>query len=125
MFESWPNDMAPPTRMVVDPPLPVLVDLTVALNNPDDKFRRDTVALRIKAQGINTNTQGAQGLLYAWMQSTSAGWWGLVSFDLHTGDGRGHIGIQQWCPARSLQPAPSTGHDSGSVGPRTSRKMPS
>lgn len=107
MFEQWINEMEPPTHLVVDPPLPVLVDLTQAMRNPDDAFRCDKVSMRVKAEGISTKSAGTQGLLYAWMQTTAGGWWGLVAFELRTGNGSGQVDIQQWCPARSLQRGPS------------------
>lgn len=53
MFEGWICELGPPTRKIVEPALPVLVDLSVALNNPDDAFRRDVVPMRIKLEGIS------------------------------------------------------------------------
>ena len=41
MFEDWPVTMHPSPRRVVDPPLPVIVDLSCLITNPDDQFRRD------------------------------------------------------------------------------------
>lgn len=49
MFEDWPVTMDPPPRTVVDPPQPVLVDLSRILDNRDDAFRRDAVSMRVKA----------------------------------------------------------------------------
>ncbi|SLE90189.1 Uncharacterised protein [Mycobacteroides abscessus subsp. abscessus] len=109
MFEGWICELGPPTRKIVEPALPVLVDLSVALNNPDDAFRRDVVPMRIKLEGISTNSAGTLGILHAWIQTTAGGWWGLVTFDLSTGNGRGRLTMRQWCPARSLKPAPTGG----------------
>ena len=107
MFECWVNEMDPPTRLVVDPPLSVLVDLTQAMRNPDDEFRCDRVSMRVKFEGISTKDSATQGLLRAWMQTTAGGWWGLVAFELRTGNGHGRVSIEQWCPARSLRRQPS------------------
>lgn len=118
MFEGWVCELVPPTRMMVEPAMPVLVDLSIALNNPDDAFRRDAVAMRVKMEGISTNSEGTLGVLHAWIQTTAGGWWGLVTFDLSTGNGRGRLTMRQWCPARSLKPASS----GNAVGPsRVSR----
>lgn len=87
------------------------MDLSVAFHNPDDRFRRDTVTLRVKAEGLDlaAKPEGAAGLLLAWAQSTSGGWWGLVTMELRTGNGKGALPVRQWCPARALRPAPAEG----------------
>lgn len=105
MFEDWPVAMSPPTRRVVDPPRPVLVDLSHLIANPDDSFRRDEVALRIKLEGLDFRGQ-APGQLHAWAQSTQGGWLGLVTVDVPTGNGAGKLTMHQWCPARAVTPAP-------------------
>jgi len=38
---------------MVDPPKAVFVDLNRLIVNPDDAFRRDEVALRIKNEGLD------------------------------------------------------------------------
>lgn len=106
MFEGWPCDMEPPTRMLVDPPLPILVDLSLVLSNPDDRFRRDTVPLRVKCEGLQTNEKDVPGVLHAWAQSVSAGWLANISCTVHTGNHKGHLEIRQWCPAKAIKPAP-------------------
>lgn len=108
--------MEPPTRRVVTPPEPVLVDLSIAFHNPDDRFRRDTVTLRVKAEGLDVTAkpEGVAGFLLAWAQTTSGGWWGLVAMELRTGNGKGALPVQQWCPARALRPA-ATGGAPGEV----------
>lgn len=98
--------MEPPTRMLVDPPLPILVDLSLVLNNPDDRFRPDTVALRIKSEGLDTTARDVPGFLHAWAQSVSAGWLAHISCTVHTGNKKGHLAIRQWCPAKAIKPAP-------------------
>lgn len=105
MFEEWPVAMCPPTRRVVDPPQPVLVDLSRLIANPDDSFRRDGIALRIKMEGLEFRGQTA-GYLHAWAQSTHGGWLALVTCEILTGNGTGKLTMTQWCPARAVTPAP-------------------
>lgn len=52
MFEDWPVTMHPSPRRVVDPPLPVIVDLSCLITNPDDRFRRDAVPMHAKMEGL-------------------------------------------------------------------------
>jgi len=105
-FDSWPVEMRPPTRVVVDPPQPVLVDLTRAIANPDDRFRRDQVAIRVRMEGLDLSCI-VHGQLHGWAQSTSGGWLAAVSMTVPTGNRKGHINIQQWCPAASVSPLPT------------------
>lgn len=104
MFEEWPVEMTPPTRRVVEPPIPVLVDLTRILKNPDDRFGRNEVSMRVKAEGLDFCLQ-VSGYLRAWAQSTQGGWLALVTCDVPTGNGKGKLPITQWCPANSVTPA--------------------
>lgn len=104
MFEEWPVAMHPPTRRVVDPPKPVVVDLSLLITNPDDAFRRDEVAMRVKTEGLVFRGQ-VSGRLHAWAQSAAGGWLALVSCEVPTGNGRGKLAMSQWCPARAVRPA--------------------
>ena len=106
MFEEWLCLGDPPTRRVVDPPIAVVVNVSTVMDNPDDKFRSDNVSMRVKMEGISTNCEVTRGLLHAWVQSTRGGWWGLMSFELATGNGKGRLAMRQWCPARSFRRAP-------------------
>ena len=105
MFEDWPVTMRPPTRRVVDPPKPVFVDLSRLIVNPDDTFRRDEVALRIKHEGLDLRGR-VPGHLHAWAQSTHGGWLALVTCDVPTGNGSGRLAMRQWCAARAVTPDP-------------------
>lgn len=96
--------MHPPTRRVVDPPKPVVVDLSLLITNPDDAFRRDEVAMRVKTEGLVFRGQ-VSGRLHAWAQSAAGGWLALVSCEVPTGNGRGKLAMSQWCPARAVRPA--------------------
>jgi len=75
VFEDWPVTMCPPTRRVVDPPKPVLVDLSRLIVNPDDTFRRDEVALRIKTSALRVERPWMSGRQIAWMRRSDGGWW--------------------------------------------------
>jgi hypothetical protein len=103
--EDWPVTMRPPTRKVVDPPKPVVVDLSRFIVNPDDTFRRDEVILRIKNEGLDFRGV-VPGHLHAWAQSTHGGWLALVTCDVPTGNGAGRLTMRQWCPARAVTPDP-------------------
>jgi hypothetical protein len=103
MFADWPVTMHPPPRRVVDPPQQVLVDLSRILANPDDAFRRDEVAMRVKAEGLDFRVQ-VPGHLHAWARSTLGGWLALVTCDVPTGNKEGKLRIRQWCPARAVTP---------------------
>ncbi len=73
VFQDWPVTMCPPTRRMLDPPKAVFVDLNRLIVNPDDAFRRDEVALRIKNEGLDFRGR-VPGYLHAWAQSTRGGW---------------------------------------------------
>ena len=73
MFEDWPVTTQPSPRRVVDPPLPVIVDLSRIIDNPDDQFPRDAVPMHVKAEGLEFLAQ-VPGLLHAWARSTRGGW---------------------------------------------------
>ncbi|WP_405140418.1 hypothetical protein [Nocardia sp. NBC_01388] len=100
MFEYWSDGFTAAQRRVVDPPAPVLIDLSVALatNGP---FRRDAVSLRIKAGALDL-THTVPGLLYAWAQCTDSSWLGLVGFVIPTANRQGRIETRQWTSARAL-----------------------
>ncbi|MFQ6226194.1 hypothetical protein [Nocardia sp. NPDC002869] len=101
MFESWNDEFSAPLRRVLDPPTPVLVDLTVVLA-AEPGYRRDTISMRTKTAGLDT-TATVPGLLYAWARSVTGGWIGYVHLAIPTGNrGGGYVGTRQWCPAHAL-----------------------
>ncbi|WP_328401808.1 hypothetical protein [Nocardia sp. NBC_00403] len=69
MFEYWSDDFTASLRHVVDPPIPVRVDLNVAIS-PQGAFRKDAVSMRVKAGGLDLTT-AVPGLLYAWARCIS------------------------------------------------------
>ncbi|MEV6279317.1 hypothetical protein [Nocardia sp. NPDC051832] len=101
MFGYWSDDFTRPLRRVVDPPQPVLVDLSIALPAAG-AFRRDSVSMRVKAGGLHLAVGTVPGLLYAWARCTDGAWLGLAGFAIPTGNGRGRVETRQWCPARAL-----------------------
>lgn len=105
MFEDWPVTMQPSPRQLVNPPQPVTVDLSRLIGNPDDRFRRDSVPMHIKMEGLDFLGQ-VPGRLHAWARSTRGGWLALVSCDVPTGNRAGKLTIYQWCPARAVTPRP-------------------
>lgn len=105
MFEDWPVAMPPSPRRVVDPPRPITVDLSLLIVNPDDKFRRDTVPMHVKMEGL-AFLDRVPGHLHAWARTTAGGWLALISCDVPTGNRAGKLTIRQWCPARAVTPRP-------------------
>ncbi|MGV9668405.1 hypothetical protein [Nocardia niigatensis] len=103
MFEYWSEEFTAAQRRVVDPPMPVLVDLSVAIPT-HGPFRKDAVSLRIKTGALDLDAT-VPGLLYAWAQCTDGTWIGLVGFAIPAANGRGRIEARQWTPACALSPA--------------------
>jgi hypothetical protein len=62
VFEAWNDEFSAPLRRVLDPPTPVLVDLTVAFV-PEPGYRRDAVSMRTKTAGLD------RGLRLIWEKS--------------------------------------------------------
>ncbi|BBX87938.1 hypothetical protein MAUB_58110 [Mycolicibacterium aubagnense] len=104
MFAHWPVEMIPPTRRTIDPPQPVLVDVNQLLGSRDDCFRLDRVSLRVKMEGLACFNDALPGSLHAWAQTTRGSWLALVTCEIPTGNGKGHLTIHQWCPARLVSP---------------------
>ncbi|MQY28757.1 hypothetical protein [Nocardia aurantia] len=106
MFETWPEIFSPSMRRVVDPPVPVLVELGVAIaRTPGGRFGRDTLPMRVKAGGLDLS-RTVPGRLLAWARCSDGSWLGLVEFMIATGNDRGRIAVTQWCGARALRPDP-------------------
>ncbi|MGW4125784.1 hypothetical protein [Nocardia sp. NPDC004711] len=106
MFEYWSEEFTAAQRRVVDPPVPVLVDLSVAIPT-SGPFRRDAVSMRIKSGALDL-TATVPGLLYAWAQCTDGTWIGLVGFAIPTANKRGRIETRQWTPGNALSQKAST-----------------
>ncbi|CAM4486774.1 hypothetical protein NONI108955_34275 [Nocardia ninae] len=100
MFEYWSDDFSASLRRVIDPPAPVLVDLSIAIT-PQGPFRRDAVSMRIKRAGLDC-TSTVPGLLYAWAQCIDGSWIGLVGFAIPAANRQGRIETRQWTVARAL-----------------------
>ncbi|MEU4841705.1 hypothetical protein [Nocardia testacea] len=105
MFENWADDFSAPLRRVVDPPMPVLVELSAAIPSASAFSPRNEISMRAKSAGLDT-TSTAPGLLYAWARCTNGSWLGFVHFAIPAGGRRGHVEARQWCPAHSLSKAP-------------------
>ncbi|MFE3023388.1 hypothetical protein [Nocardia tengchongensis] len=106
VFEYWGSEFAAAQRRVVDPPTPVLVDLSIAVPT-SGPFRRDSVSLRIKRAALDMS-RTVPGLLYAWAQCTDGSWIGLVAFAIPTADRTGRVETRQWTSAKALSPNPNT-----------------
>ncbi|MBH0776560.1 hypothetical protein [Nocardia bovistercoris] len=101
MFEYWNDGFSSSLRRVVDPPLPVLVDLGMAIPTHGASFRAEAVTMRVKAGGLHV-AGSVPGLLYAWARTTDGSWLGLVGFAIGTGNRKGRVEVRQWCAAQAL-----------------------
>ena len=101
MFEDWPSTFSPSLRRVVDPPQPVIVDLSVAIPTQRRTFGQDKLPLRVKAGGLNL-IDPVPGWLYAWARANNGEWIGLVAFELVPSNRSGAVKATQWCPADAL-----------------------
>ncbi|MCX4095882.1 hypothetical protein [Nocardia sp. alder85J] len=106
MFDCWADIFSPSMRRVVEPPEPVLVELSLAIpHSPGGRFGRDTLPMRVKAGGLDL-TRTVPGRLLAWARCSDGSWLGLVEFVIATGNDRGRVAATQWCAARALTPDP-------------------
>jgi hypothetical protein len=109
MFDEWPEEFSPSLRRVVEPPLPVVVDLGQAISTQRATFgAKKSVPLRVSSGGLRL-AGNVPGLLHAWARAWNGVWLGLVEFTASTGNGRGQLIFRQWCPEHSLTPPPNPG----------------
>ena len=102
MFEDWPINFLPPARIEVSPPMPVVIDLAVAIARSPVKISI-AVPLRVRAEGLDLD-QKVPGMLYAWARVSQGDWLCDLAFRVHTGNGQGYIDVRQWCPSGAAQP---------------------
>lgn len=106
MFEDWPIAFTPPTRRVVEPPMPVTIDLACLIDDgAGAPFRADSVPMRVKSEGLDLHGR-VPGQIHAWARTTRGTWIGLVSCEVRTGNGNGRLGIRQWCSAKAITADP-------------------
>lgn len=86
---------------VVDPPLPVIVDLGSLF--PPGPGLANTQPLRITKGGLNV-TGYATGELLAWARSSSGAWLACVRFVVKPVNKTGQVPMLQWMPAVSIRP---------------------
>ncbi len=105
MFDSWAGLLTASVLRVVNPPRPVLVDLTRMIPAPDDAFRLDTVPMRTKLDGLDVSCE-VTGLVHGWVKSARGSWLALVSADIPTGNRKRQVTVHHLCAARALTPLP-------------------
>ncbi|MFF0818411.1 hypothetical protein ACFYVR_25175 [Rhodococcus sp. NPDC003318] len=102
MFEYWPTEFDPPPHRVVDPPAPVIVHIATAISQSAE-HPANTIPLRVRAEGLALDLQ-VPGTLSAWARTTGGAWICRIQFRIPTGNGRGHLDVDQWCPAAAVRP---------------------
>jgi hypothetical protein len=98
---------SPPVRMDVSPAMPVMLDLASALARSPVSFS-DSPPLRVLAEGLDMDSK-VEGTLHAWARTRRGDWLGLCRFTVFSGNGQGHLAMQQWCPATSITPTSGGG----------------
>ncbi|WP_143876123.1 hypothetical protein [Nocardia fluminea] len=100
-FESWPQEFTSPMWRIVDPPVPVTVDIGAAIVTRAAHFGVNKVRLGIRHGGLSL-TGTTPGFLRAWARVADDTWLGLVAFTLATSNGHGRLHVEQWCPQHAL-----------------------
>ena len=106
MFETWPTQFDPPPHRTVDPPTPVLVQLSAAIARTPTKLGTG-LPMRVRASGLDLD-QTVPAKLHAWARVSTGDWLALLTFRVTTGNKMGYLDIQQWCPSSSITPIPET-----------------
>lgn len=52
LYENWPTTFEPPTRRIVDPPMPVLVSVALTVAGAAGGSFRDGTKLKVRAEGL-------------------------------------------------------------------------
>ncbi|PKV81078.1 hypothetical protein ATK86_5525 [Nocardia fluminea] len=86
---------------IVDPPVPVTVDIGAAIVTRAAHFGVNKVRLGIRHGGLSL-TGTTPGFLRAWARVADDTWLGLVAFTLATSNGHGRLHVEQWCPQHAL-----------------------
>lgn len=95
------DDWAGPVR-VVDPPVRVVIDATSMLRST--RVTTGDTALRVSAYGLYPAPSGGYlGVLHAWYQLSSADWYGLVTVELRSSNGRTRLTVTQLWPAWAIR----------------------
>jgi hypothetical protein len=103
VFASWPAEFDPPPYRVVDPPTPVIVHIATVISSTDG-HPANALPLRVRAEGLALDVQ-VPGKLWAWARVSTGAWIARVSFQIPTGNGRGYLEVDQWCPVAAVRPA--------------------
>lgn len=95
---------SPAPRRVVDPPVPVVVDVLLAIGQSGERPANE-LPLRVRAEGLNVDCR-VPGLLSAWARTVGGGWLAYLTFSIPTGNGLGALRVAQWCPSAAAVPLP-------------------
>ena len=98
-LEAWPDNMG--NGRVVDPPLPVIVDLVSLF--PLGPGLANNQPLKICKGGLQL-TGYATGELLAWARSSSGAWIACVRFVVQPVNKHGQVLMLQWVPSASIRP---------------------
>lgn len=65
LYENWPTTFEPSVRRIVDPPIPVLVNVSLTVAGAAGSSFRDGTPLKVHAEGLAMDIK-VQGTLHAW-----------------------------------------------------------
>ncbi len=63
----------------------------------------NTIPLRVRAEGLVCDVQ-VPGYVSAWARTSTGAWLARAQFSIPTGNGRGYLEVDQWCPAAAVRP---------------------
>ncbi|OZC83499.1 hypothetical protein CH282_15915 [Rhodococcus sp. 06-418-1B] len=104
LYENWPTSFEPPTRRLVDPPQPVLINVAQTIAQSAASSFRDDTPLKVRAEGLSMDLK-VQGYLHAWAKTSRGQWICCLSYRIPTGNDKGFLQVdRQWCPADAATP---------------------
>lgn len=104
LYENWPTTFEPSVRRIVDPPVPVLVNVSLTVAGAAGGSFRDGTPLKVRAEGLAMDIK-VQGTLHAWAKTARGQWICSLSYRIPTGNDMGFLQVdRQWCPAEAAQP---------------------
>jgi hypothetical protein len=102
MFDTWRAEFTPSPHRVVDPPVPVIVNVALAIGEVAGR-PANSLPLRVRAEGLSVDVE-VPGQVHGWARTSRGTWLCKVRFAIPTGNARGYLEVDQWCPAAAVRP---------------------